>query len=443
MGRYGPFRGAVAGDGGGCLPLPIVAAEIALAVVDGAIAIAAFVQLTRIHRHNQQEGWTRQKIFHFMIGLSNIVFLVYFVSTIIGTCQRWTCWIHGCGFVLMASPQILLLASFLLLLSFWVDLCHQTNDEDEEDVRSHHEPLLDRTKNKPGIRPASIRRRCCPGIQLGSRQKFVLVLSFVVMFAFAILIWVGRGENPIDSSLLKRVYLDVFSVVVLVLGGALSFYGALLFSKMSKVRSETVSTEKFKVASLAAVSLICFSSSAILALVTNVPVLLYWYSTDADIINNAVVLFLYYFIGRGVKRLVHKLLGLMALAFLLAGSAVPSGFVLWIMRDMPHRHAVERPTESRVVTVFRERPSTTQDPQWRAAVTSSNKCPQVKPNLTRRQTIDADTVCLMCWEYCQRISAALASTGIVTTGWYRMDCNSCFKVISIMERVEIIGTVSS
>ncbi|KAG2600752.1 tobamovirus multiplication protein 1-like isoform X2 [Panicum virgatum] len=353
MGRYGPFPTA-AGDGGGCLPLPIVATEGALAVVDGAIATAAFVQLARIHRHNQLQGWTRQKVFHLMIGLSNIVFLLYFVSTIIATCQRWICWVHGCGFVLMASPQILLLASFLLLLSFWVDLCHQTNDEDEEDVRSHREALLDRTKTKPGIHPVNIHQRCCPGIQLGSRQKFVilvLILSFVVMFAFAILIWVGRGENPIDSSLLKRVYLDVFSVVVLVLGGALACYGALLFSKMSKVRSETVSNEKWKVASLAAVSLICFSSSAILALVTNVPVLLYWYSTDADIIYNAIILFVYYIIG----------------------SSVLSGFVLWIMRDLPHRQVVERPTESRVVTMFRERPSTTQDLQWRTAVTSSNK----------------------------------------------------------------------
>ncbi|KAK3165456.1 hypothetical protein QOZ80_1AG0033390 [Eleusine coracana subsp. coracana] len=262
----------------------------------------------------------------------------------------------------MASPQILLLVSFLLLLSFWVDLCHQSNDEDEDDVRSHHEALLDRTKTEPGFRPVNIRQRCCPGIQLGSRQKFVilvLILSFVVMFSFAILIWVGRGENPIDSSLLKRVYLDVFSVVVLVLGGALACYGALLFSKMSKVRSETVSTEKWKisVASLASVSLICFSSSAILALVTNVPVLLYWYLTDADIIYNAVVLFVYYFIG----------------------SSVPSGFVLWIMRDMPHRQAVERPIESRVITLFRERPSTTQDPQWRTAVTSSNKALKSSP----------------------------------------------------------------
>ncbi|XBI28969.1 tobamovirus multiplication protein 1-like isoform X2 [Triticum dicoccoides] len=288
------------------------------------------------------------------------VFLAYFVSTVIATCEKWVCWVHGCGFVLMASPQILLLASFLLLLSFWVDLCHQTNDEDEDDVRSHQEALLDRTKTKPGTRPTDARRKCFPGIQLGSRQKFVilvLVLSFIVMLAFAILIWVGRGENPIDSSLLKKVYLDVFSVVVLVLGAALACYGALLFSKMSKVRSETVSTEKWKVASLAAVSLICFSSSAILALVTNIPVLLYWYSTEAEIIKNAVILFLYYLIG----------------------SSVPSGFVLWVMRDMPQRPTVERPTQSRVVTLFRDRPSPTQDPQWRAAVTSSNKALKSSP----------------------------------------------------------------
>ena len=89
-----------------------------------------------------------------------------------------------------------------------------------------------------------------------------------------------------------------------------------------------IDNRSLQVASLAAVSLICFSSSAILALVTNVPVssyihsswcksmimlflfqqpsnflylllqvLLYWYSTDADIIYNAIILFVYYFIG--------------------------------------------------------------------------------------------------------------------------------------------------
>lgn len=112
----------------------------------------------------------------------------------------------------------------------------------------------------------------------------------------------------------------------------------------------------------------------------------------------------------------------------LAGSSIPSGFVLWVMKDIPHRQTVERPTQSRVVTLFRDRPSPTQDPQWRTAVTSSNKVlavlrysikihrflplhtsnkltlliyrcigPQVKPYLTRRQTVDVETsVCLIC-----------------------------------------------
>ncbi|GJN17656.1 hypothetical protein PR202_gb04742 [Eleusine coracana subsp. coracana] len=119
MGRYGPFRIA-SGDGRGCLPLPIVVSEAVLAVVDGAIAAAAFVQV----------GDVDLKI-SFSLA---IVFLAYFVSTIIATCQRWICWVHGCGFVLMgtlslmyifpifshcSSPQILHLFSFLLLLSFW------------------------------------------------------------------------------------------------------------------------------------------------------------------------------------------------------------------------------------------------------------------------------------------------------------------------------------
>uniref|UniRef100_M8BAH7 Uncharacterized protein n=1 Tax=Aegilops tauschii TaxID=37682 RepID=M8BAH7_AEGTA len=359
---YAPFRGAARGDGGGCLPLPIIAAEAALAVVDAAIAATAFVQLARIHRHNQQHGWTRQKFINTVITTDFLsvnhfaVFLAYFVSTVIATCEKW------------------LVRRYCFLPRFYY-CCHSgelsilywclTNDEDEDDVRSHQEALLDRTKTKPGTRPTDARRKCFPGIQLGSRQKFVilvLVLSFIVMLAFAILIWVGRGENPIDSSLLKKVYLDVFSVVVLVLGAALACYGALLFSKMSKVRSETVSTEKWKVASLAAVSLICFSSSAILALVTNIPdeYHLIFFSSPLPVRELTLEVSdrkkACYYGGR--CRL---------------SSSVPSGFVLWVMRDMPQRPTVERPTQSRVVTLFRDRPSPTQDPQWRAAVTSSNK----------------------------------------------------------------------
>ncbi|XP_008798306.1 protein TOM THREE HOMOLOG 1-like [Phoenix dactylifera] len=359
--------GAKGGLGGGrCLPLAIVAVDAVLAIVDGAIAIVAFLQLLRIHLRNQQLGWTRQKIFHLMIGSYNLGYLTYFIFTPFATCGDWPCWSRGCGFFLMACPEILFLAAFLLLLSFWVDLCHQANDEDEEDDESsYNEALLEKSKTKISSLHTDGRRRCCSfgTMHVGSRQKFVILviaLTFVFMIAFALLIWVGRANNPIDSSLVARVYFFISSVAILLLGCALACYGLLLFSKMSKIRSEMASTEMWKVASLAAITLICFTSSAVLALVTNIPLQLlsYWHSARMDSISSSILIFLYYFIG----------------------SSVPSGFVLWVMRELPPQPAADRPEESRVVTFMRESPIDTHNLQWRTAVTSSqNKALKASP----------------------------------------------------------------
>ncbi|WOL14518.1 tobamovirus multiplication protein 1-like isoform X1 [Canna indica] len=356
------------GTGRRCLPREVVAADVALAVIDGALAVVAFLQLLRIHLRNRQLGWTRQKIFHLMIGSSNIGHLIYFICTLLATCEGWHCWSHGCGFALMACPQILFLAAFLLLVSFWVDLCHQANDnEDDDDERGYNETLLEKSSNKQGSPHVDGHRTCCfPRIvHVGSRQKFVIliiVLTFVSMIAFAILIWIGREKNPIKSSLVAEVYLYIFSVAILLLGGAVACYGMLLFSKMSKVRSEMASTEMWKVASLAAVTVISFTSSAVLALVSNIPLqmLSYWHSEHSDDTSSSIFIFLYYFIG----------------------SSIPSGFVLWIMREMPpplvtNSHMTARST---VVAFIRERNTATQNPQWRATVTSSqNKCLKASP----------------------------------------------------------------
>ncbi|CAA7402019.1 unnamed protein product [Spirodela intermedia] len=337
------------------------AVDSILAFVDGSIAIVAFSQLLRIHLCNRQLGWTRQKIFHLMIGSSNIGFLLYFTSTLLATCNGWPCWSHGCGFILIACPQILFLASFLLLLSFWVDLCHQASDEDDEEYDSSTEALLEKTENEAGSSHVDTRRRFCSfcSSHIGNRQKFVIlviVLTFLFMIAFAMLIWFGKGKNPIDSSLMARVYLDIFSVAIFTLGGALACYGGLLFSKMSKVRSEMASTEMWKVASLAAVTLVCFTSSALIALISNVPVL-YDYKPDAYKRSTPIPLFLYYFFG----------------------STLPSVFVLWIMREMP-RQVIDRETRSRVVTFVRERSSSKHHPQpWTSATTSTNQASRASP----------------------------------------------------------------
>ncbi|GJW72989.1 tobamovirus multiplication protein 1-like protein [Tanacetum coccineum] len=108
------------------------------------------------------------------------------------------------------------------LLYYRVDLCHHANDEDE-DEGFPREPLLKKV-NKANSKVRS-RRRCC-NIQIfpiGSRQQVVILVTlliFVIMLASTVLIWIGPGKNPIDSSVV-RVYVDTFAVAMLLLGGAL------------------------------------------------------------------------------------------------------------------------------------------------------------------------------------------------------------------------------
>ncbi|XP_054797252.1 uncharacterized protein LOC129302409 isoform X1 [Prosopis cineraria] len=254
-----------------CLALDLIILNVALASINGFLAIVAFAQLMRIHMRNQQDGWTRQKVLHLMVGFSNLGYFIYFASTIVATCNGWNCWSHACGFILMASPRVLFLAVFLLLLSFWVDLCHQANEEDEEeddDQNSISQALLVILKREPGSHHVKDCRRCCfQGVHVGSRQKYVIMIVamiFLMMMAFTMMIWIGAGENPINPSVIAEVYEKVLAVMTLILAAALGRYGFLLFFKLRKVRSEKASSEMWKigchmqVASLATVSVMCY-----------------------------------------------------------------------------------------------------------------------------------------------------------------------------------------
>lgn len=338
-----------------------MAAAILIAV-DAAIAAVAFSQLLRIHLRSQRPAWNRQKVFHLMIGLYNVGYVTYFISSLVAACQRWRCWSRGCGFVLMAWPQILLLATFLLLLSFWTDLCHQpSDDEEEDDDQSTSQALL--TKSNSQKRSLHVHVRCCSffKVRIGSRQKYVflvILLTFLFMIAMALLIWFARGKNPLDPLLMFKVYLDVFSVFIIILGLALAIYGGILFSKMRKVRAEMASTEMWKVASLAVVSLTCFTSSSALALITSIPMLSHGHMDNFDCIKGSVFLCLYYVVG----------------------SSMPSSCVLWSMREMPSRRIAERPPQSRIITIIRGSPPGQPNPQWSTAVTNSqNKDLRVSP----------------------------------------------------------------
>ncbi|XP_042482857.1 uncharacterized protein LOC122063209 isoform X2 [Macadamia integrifolia] len=229
------------------------------------------------------------------------------------------------------------------------------SDEDEEDEDgSFQEALLEKTQAKSGSSNRDSHRKCCPfhTIHVGSRQKFVILVSVLVFFfmmAFAVLIWIGRGKNRIDSSVVARVYIDIFSVAMLLLGGALACYGLVLFLKMRKVRSDKALSEMWKVAGLAVVSVVCFTSSAVVALFSDIPVLYHWHPKSIKDVKTPVLIILYYFIG----------------------SSIPSAFVLWVMKEMPPPHTVGRQAQSRIVTFIRDRPATMHHPQRWTTITSA------------------------------------------------------------------------
>ncbi|XP_071922060.1 tobamovirus multiplication protein 1 isoform X1 [Coffea arabica] len=349
---------------GSCYPDALVGVYVGLLSVDGLLAVIAFTQLLRIHSRDSRIGWTRQKVFHLMIGSSNAGCFVYIVLTLVAACKDWACWSDSCGFITMACPQIIFLAAFLLLLSFWVDLCHQSNDEDDEDDGYNPREALLEKMNKENAAVHS-GRKCCSfrAVHVGSRQKIVIlviVLIFVLMAVSAVLIWIGKGKNSLNSSVVARVYVDLFAVAVFSLGGALACYGLVLFLKMSKVRSERVASEKWKVAGLAIVSVVCFTSYALVALFTNIPLLYNWNQETIRGIYTSVLLVFYYFL-------------------VTAGSSIPSAFLLWMMRELPAPLVINREQESRIIAFISDSSVTVHPQRWTTTASLQNQVSRASP----------------------------------------------------------------
>ncbi|BBN14897.1 hypothetical protein MPTK1_6g15400 [Marchantia polymorpha subsp. ruderalis] len=308
-----------------CLSTAETVVYASLAGIDGVIAVAAFVQLFRLYTHSRQNVWTRQKVFHCLIGASNLGYTVYFVLNPQAACGDWPCWPHACGFVLIAVPQIVFLATFLLLLSFWVDVCHQATDQEEEeeddDDEDENQTYTAVPPSSPVVRLQHVEkhRRCCiciKKLRVRGRQKFVIAavaLMCALTAAFAILIWYGMGDNVVDSATLAEVYSYFYAVVILLSGGGLAVYGLTLYHKMCKLRSGKQSADITKVAGLAVVSVVCFTLRALLVFVSDIPVINIWHVRQENKKLAALSTFLYYFVGESIPAIV----------------------VLWVMRDMP------------------------------------------------------------------------------------------------------------
>ncbi|CAI5981957.1 unnamed protein product [Closterium sp. NIES-65] len=111
-------------------------------------------------------------------------------------------------------------------------------------------------------------------LRVKGRQRIVLaVVSFISLLTavFALLIWYGFGDNPIDPTLMAQMHADFFAVATLLSGGGLAFYGLLLFSKMSVLRAGPSAADLSKIAWLAGMCLLCFSLRAFIVLAKYIP----------------------------------------------------------------------------------------------------------------------------------------------------------------------------
>ncbi|KAK8992498.1 hypothetical protein V6N11_048577 [Hibiscus sabdariffa] len=221
------------------------------------------------------------------------------------------------------------------------------DEEEEDDEQGFLEALIQNSLNRPRSSLADGRRLCYPFrlIHVGSRQKIVILVTlliFLLMMTFSVLIWIGMEENPIDSSTVSRVYVDLFATAILLLGGALACYGFLLCRKMRNVRSERASSEIRKVAGLATVSVISFTSSASVALFSDIPVLYHWHEPHIN------------------------------------GSSVPSAFVLWVMRELPPMSMANTQEESTRVTFITEN-SARRPQNWTTSASSQNQASRGSP----------------------------------------------------------------
>ncbi|TYJ26038.1 hypothetical protein E1A91_A07G091700v1 [Gossypium mustelinum] len=318
-----------------CYPFNLLFVNIALICLDVVLAFIAFFQLCRIHLRNQRVGWTRQKVLHLMIGSSNCGYFIYFLCMVVATCKRWLCWSNVCGFVLMALPKILFLAAFLLLLSFWADLCHKANDEEDGDEEnSSRKPLLETSKTK------------------------VIVLNVLLIIAFAAIIRIEQ-KNPSDSLVFARVYIDFLATLVLLMGVALGCYGFLLFSKLRRVRSEKASSEMRKVVGLAVVSVLCFTSSSLIALFTDVLLFHHWNPEKINGIKAPILLILHHVLG----------------------SSVPFAFGLWFMRELPAPSTSNRQVQPRAITFISYGPAGRHHHQyWPTSTSLEKQVSRTSPN---------------------------------------------------------------
>ncbi|KAF1868374.1 hypothetical protein Lal_00008181, partial [Lupinus albus] len=322
-----------------CFSRTLFAVNVGVALFHGVIAFLSFFQLLRIHMRNVQLHWTRQKVISF-IRYCHLLLLAVdgrFGPTLV-VLSLWL------------SPKYFFLQHFFFFYPSGL-----TYAISQMMTMTMKEVFVRKTSNE--LANIDNHRKCFPVrfSRVGNRQKIVILvamLSFITMMAFAVIIWIGLGQNPIDSEVAVEVYLDLSAIVMLLLGGGLACYGTLLYLKMSKVRAEKPSSEMWKVAGLTIVSVLCFTSSSCVELLTDIPMLHDWHQYRLNDVYTSFLLILYYFVG----------------------SSIPSALVLWVMRELPPAESDSMQEESSTIAFVADSSVAIHHPQrWITATSMQNQ----------------------------------------------------------------------
>ncbi|OIW18975.1 hypothetical protein TanjilG_09169 [Lupinus angustifolius] len=108
--------------------------------------------------------------------------------------------------LLAVNVGIALFHGVIAFLSFF-----QPNDDYDYEGSFCEEGLLEKTSNE--LASIDNNRKCFPVrfSRVGTRQKIVILVAmlvFITMMAFAVIIWIGLGQNPIDSEVAVKMLHD-------------------------------------------------------------------------------------------------------------------------------------------------------------------------------------------------------------------------------------------
>lgn len=274
-----------------------------LAGLYGMIALAAFVQLVRIHVRVPEYGMTTQKLFHILNCITAaarcVVFALWYKIIAIGKDSGGSTLVN----VLLDFPSLLFFTTYTLLVLFWSEIYNQA-----------------RSMSTSMLRPIFIIINAFVYIVTASVWTWMLIVENTEKHGSADAQLVTKtiglsGQNDINVHVLgfriTSIFLAAMSVLVVI---SFLFYGLKLYYMLKKFPLESKGRKKklYEVGVVTATCCFAFTVRAIMIAVNA-----FVKEVELDVFGHPIYNFLYYSLTE----------------------IIPAVLVLWVLRKMPARRA--------------------------------------------------------------------------------------------------------